>query len=162
MHWYNREIKKYFVDMSTKIYAWIIIALSFSVYFYFTKWIYQWENIEIIPFIPWIWWLISALTYLTVWKLLYKSKVIYMPLYFIFVVILRDKRTYKKIKEVIWLILWLLMYFFFLPIAVSFLNFIISIFYNCVLFMFYLTPAFMISGFLLLGFIYINNKVWKR
>lgn len=99
MDWYEREIKKYSVDINTKIYAWIIIALSFSIYFYFTKWVYQWESIEIIPFVPWVWWLISALTYLTIWKLFYKSKVIYMPLYFIFVVILKDKKTYKKIKN---------------------------------------------------------------
>lgn len=148
--------------MNTKIYAWIIIALSFSVYFYFTRWIYQWESIEIIPFVPWIWWLISALTYLTIWKLFYKSKVIYMPLYFIFVVLLNDKRTYKKIKKVIWLILWLLMYFFFLPIAVSFLNFIISIFYNAALFLLYIAPVFFISWVSILGLIYIKNKnkIW--
>lgn len=158
--WYEREIKKYSVDMYTKIYAWIIIALCFSAYFYFTRWVYQWESIEVIPFVPWIWWLISALTYLTIWKLFYKSKIIYMPLYFIFVVLLNDKRTYKKIKRVIWVILWLLMYFFFLPIAVSFLNFVVSIFYNFFLFLLYSSPAFLISGVSIWGLIYIKNKIW--
>lgn len=160
MKWYENEIKKYSVDLYTQIYAGIIITLSFSVYFYFTKWLYQWENIQIIPFVPWIWWLISALTYLTLWRLLYKLKIIYMPLYFIFVVILKDRKTYEEIKEVIWLILWLLMYFFFLPLAVSFLNFLISCVYNLGLFLFYLSPAFLIAGTLILGFIYIKNSKW--
>lgn len=81
-----------------------------------------------------------------------------MPLYFIFVVILRDKITYKKLKKIIWLILWLLMYFFFLPIAVSLLNFIISIFYNAVLLLLYIVPVFFISLVLILILIYIKNK----
>ena len=158
MNWYEREIKKYSVDMNTKIYAWIIIALSFSIYFYFTKWVYKWEDIEIIPLVPWIRILISALTYITIWSLLYRSKLLYKPLFFIFVRVLGAKRLYKEIKAIIWILLIWFMYFVLLPITIIILNKIISFFYNIILILFYLSPVVAISGGLILIMIYFKKR----
>lgn len=155
--WYERELKKYSIDFNSQIVAWIIISLSFSIWFYFTAWEYRWEHIEIIPLIPWVKALLSALTYITIWSLLYKSQLLYRPLYFIFVTIFNDRKTYKQIKHIIWIILWLLMYFFILPVVVTVLNLLISIIYNIILFIFYISPPIVISCIVILGFIYFKK-----
>lgn len=168
MDWYKREIRKYKIDTTwMMLWTWLgsIIVL---IWVYFTSDNYSWQNIEVIPLVPWIPIVLSALTFATLWRLLYKTKIVYPPLYFICVVLLRDKRLYRDAKEYIWAGLMAFMWIIVLPTVVSFINFIISIFVNAFYFIIYLSPALALSwvGFWVIIYFLskkdVTNKRWFR
>jgi hypothetical protein len=158
MHWYNREIRKYTIGTMGMV-VWTLIATIFvSVWVYFTSDYYEWQNIEIIPLVPWVRILLSALTYVTLWRLLYKSQIVYRPLHFVIVRIFRNKKLYNEAKDIIWFVLLGVMCFVILPVIVSFLNFLISCVYNFALFLIYISPPIAILWIMIWVIFYFQHK----
>lgn len=128
---------------------WITILLN-----YFYSWNFDWTIISPIEtpwFVPRIF--LSALAFWLPWAFLYKIY-FYKFLYDIF-----SYRTFKKIKEIIWLFLMFLMYIT-IQVVVEFLNFIISLFYNLMNLLVFILPWLGISFIIVLtwSLIYIRYK----
>lgn len=158
MEWYKNAIRKYAIDSTGAILGAILATVIMLIWFYFTSDTYEWQSIDIIPLVPWIPYLISALTFATIWRVLYKTKLIYPPLYFICITLLRDRRLYDDFKAFIWAFLMLFMWIIALPVFVSFINFLISLVVNVLFFLFYISPPLFISWVIILSISYFISR----
>ena len=82
-------------------------------------------------------------------------------LYFVFVKIFHDYKSYNEIKGIIWAVLILYTYKY-LPIYIKTLNSIISGVYNFLQFVWYLAPTYVITLSITLTMFYIYKYINKK
>lgn len=156
MTWYRKSILNYIKENWIFFLFAIILPFIFLFWNFLTGKNFVWHDISPLTTPDWQRCLYSALTFPTLGFLVYKTG-LYKLLYFIFVTVLGDWRSYKEIKGVIWIGLMLLMYFKIVPWFVSVLNVIVSFFYNIFGFVLYSVPSLIISLLILSPFILIKK-----
>lgn len=165
MIWYKKSIVNYLKENWTSLLFVLIFPFILLLWNYLTGKNFVWHNISPLDTPDWQRYLYSALTFVSLGLLLYKIR-FYQLLYFIFVTILGDFRSYKEIKGIIWVGLMLLMYFKIVPWFVSVLNVVISFFYNIFGFVLYSIPPLGITFFIVVPFVlfkkYAFNELSKK
>lgn len=156
MTWYRKSILNYIKENWIFFLFAIILPFIFLFWNYLTGKNFVWHNISPLDTPDWQRYLYSALTFVSLGLLLYKIR-FYQLLYFIFVTVLGDWRSYKEIKGIIWVGLMFLMYFKIVPWFVSVLNIIVSFFYNIFGFVLYSAPSLVITLAILSPFILIKK-----
>lgn len=154
MSWYKHAIIKTLKKevRSLKLILTIVFPLTFIFWYKLSGKPFEWQWINPIAVPPYIRLFYSALVFITLGFFLYLIK-FYQVLYIIFVKVLGDFRSYKEAKGLIWFGLIALMYFKIVPWFVVVLNTIISIGYNLLKLIVYISPIIGIS--LVLGIIFL-------
>lgn len=158
MSWYKKVLTKSKEDIITKTMFIIVFALVTLLWHFVLGKNFEWQEISPIPepsiFIRYFY---SALVFVIPGRFLYRTK-FYKSLHFLTVRILGDWKLYKDTKKFIWISLILIMYFSVVPKIIYFLNTIISIIYNLLGFVLYLSPPLGIS---LIIFIVVHILIKK-
>lgn len=150
--WYkNQNIKKYIFQNPWKIVALILAPLFVAITFYFWNQSWEWEDINPISMPPFIRIVLSAFVYLTFWAFLNFVK-FYQLLYNIL-----TRTEFKKFKQIIWSWLIIFMYFYVIPFVLSIFNFTITLWYNWLTLLLYISPGIFFAV-LLWFLVYVYNK----
>lgn len=156
MTWHKDKIEKYIKENYSSVMTFFIFMFVCTLWHYFSGQKFVWRDVNLID-TPSIWYraLYSALAFLTLGRWLYKIK-FYQFLYFLDVVLLHDKRGYRKDKKSIWAIMTIAMYLYIVPKIVDILNFAISLVINTIALILYLSP---VIGICLISYlIYVSIK----
>lgn len=165
----SEKIMRWFKQLSKKSRENIVLSVAFAIVFILVMlfWYFvlgksfQWEAISPIPE-PGLFnrLLCSLLVYMTFGAFLYWLK-IYQVLYNIFVRTLRDRQLYRGIKEIIWGLLILAMYWTVAKVILV-LNAVISFLYNFISLILYLILPFGLSLIVFgIGYIIFNKYYYK-
>lgn len=134
----------------------LILSLALLFWYFIFDKHFEWKTIEPIPepkiFIRFLY---SALVYVTLGAFLYWIK-FYQLLHNLFIKQLKDKRSYHKLKDLIWRVLMLIMFFWIVPFVVHLLNAILSFFYNIFWLLLYLCPP-LGSSLILLSLFHLSR-----
>jgi hypothetical protein len=159
MIWYKRIITEKKKEVISGIILSIILTLAILLWHFALGKSFGWKEISPIkapPLLPRLFY--SALVFITFGAFLYWIK-FYKFLHSLFVVLLKDWRTYKDVKGLVWASL-ILLVLYLLQSFVGMANTIISFFYNVFNLILYLFPPIGISlAVLFIGyFYYAYNK----
>lgn len=153
MTWYERVLKKNIKEIFSSGFLYVCILIILSIQHFFLKNSFSWvwiEPIEQPSFFVRL--LYSAITYPTLGYLVYKSG------FYLFIWRLFPRRTFRRIKKKVWIILMGVMFFVVVPVVVNVLNGIISVFYNIFNFFLYLFPSVAVSSLIVVGILYLRKK----
>lgn len=156
--WYNKAIIdtiKKELTMST------VLVLCFTILFtilrsYIFDDSFTWEWIEPIEFSLFTRIFYSALTYVTIGKILYD-----LYFYKILYQISGDYRSFKELKRIIWFGLMFFTWKYTLPLFEKVANFILSIGYNVFKFLLFFAPIVIISFLVIYLVIYLKKNYSK-
>lgn len=158
MTWHKDTIEKYVKENYSSVAAFFVFMLVCTVWYYFSGQRFEWKDIDWISAPPiWERLLYSYLVYKTLGKWLY-DVYFYKFLHFIFVEILSNRRKYKEVKSALWDILMATMFFYIIPAVINALNFIITIVYNAIALILYLSPVIGTCSILYLVYIIMKSR----
>ena len=160
MSWYRKEITKFVVDNYKSFLFVVIFPFILLLWNRFTGKTFVWKEISPLSTPEWQRYLYSAFTYVSLGWILYQLR-FYQLLYFIFVKVLGNYRSFKEVKGVIWVGLMLLMYYKIVPWFVTVLNHIISFGYNFVGFLLFLSPVYGITFVIFTAIVLLGSGVQK-
>lgn len=154
MIWHRKILQENIKETFSSVLFYILILIFLGAQRFFLGDSFSWVWIEPIEQ-PSIFMRIfySALTFLTLGKLVYKTK-----FYFYLYRIIGNYWVYKKAKKNIWVFLMLIMFFIIVPIIVNLLNGVISIVYNVFIFLLYILPSLTISTTIVGIYFYFRRK----
>lgn len=159
MTWHKDTIEKYVKENYSSVVTFFVFILVCTLWYCLFGQKFEWKEINLID-TPSIWYraLYSALVFFTLGRLLYKIR-FYQLLYFFDIILFQDKGGYKEDKKSIWGIMIIIMYLYIVPKIVDFLNFIISLIYNTIALILYLTPVVGICLILYFIYLYMDKRV---
>ncbi len=157
-NWYDKVLIQYKKESVSTAIFFLVFALAVLLWRFAFGRSFEWVEISPVP-TPDIWSraILSALTYKTIGRYLYKIY-FYKILAIIFGEILHKWKWYRDIKDVVWNILMFVMFFFIIPFVVDLLNKTISFFYNIVSLILYFAPPLGITLILYLCYILYKKR----
>jgi hypothetical protein len=136
--WYKAVLKKNGKELLAGAAFSLTFSLALLLWSFILHHTFVWQTIAPLSAPPLVYGIYSALVFVTFGAFLYWIK-FYKFLYFVFVEVLGDWRSYKQIKAIIWLGLICLTYYIVTQI-INAINFTLSIFLNVANFLLYLSP----------------------
>lgn len=157
MDWRKDEIRGFLRKYCLLAIFSVAVGLIFFISINYLQGSFIWREYNLIPEPDLPARLLSALVFMSFGWILYELKFYYF-LYFILVIILRDKRLYNKSKRAIWDLMTFFMGTYVAPWIVDLLNKLLSIFCNIIALIAYLIQPIGMSSVLALAIIYYETR----
>lgn len=157
--WYKKALVKQVRETFSSVGFYILFILILALWYFLLGKGFELREIHPIE-IPTIFSRLfySALVYLTLGRILYIFD-FYKALAVIVGEILGNWKLYWVIKNIVWRVLIFTMWFYILPKIINFLNFVLSLLYNALTLLLYLSAPLGISAILFISYLLIKSRI---